>query len=185
MFFGLMGDEIVDRVVVSDSYNRVNSGASMGSADTGQVWVPRTGTWGISDNRAYLVINALTSDAVLIDAGIFDIRLKVTLSTFVSTQRVEFRSTDVGNKFQVVITEMYYDLYRIQGGVATIIGRYTAPPVSGDVIEVVTKGNSIIVNINDVQRISVTDTFNQTATNHGISTSNTIGRFDDFTIKSN
>lgn len=59
-------------VTLSDPFDRANSTTTMGTAPTGQVWSPQTGTWGISANRAY---NTSTGASVttLIDTGLVDV----------------------------------------------------------------------------------------------------------------
>lgn len=168
--------------VASDSFNRADSAASLGNADTGQAWIVRSGTWGISSNAARLVVNSVSADAALIDSGISNVRVKVTFSIFSVVQRLEFRSTDVDNRFIVTVSTNYV-LYRVQAGALTTLGTYNSAPANGDIVEVVANGSSIIVNINGVQRISVTDSFNQTATKHGLSANNASCRYDDFSIE--
>lgn len=53
---------------ISDSFSRVDNAASMGSADTGQVWSAMTGTWGVLTGAAYTASH-VDNDSCSIDVG--------------------------------------------------------------------------------------------------------------------
>lgn len=65
---------------VFDSFNRANSTTGLGTADTGQSWVPITGVLGITSNEAYLV----SGDALSI-IGFGSVTMKVTAFVSVFT----------------------------------------------------------------------------------------------------
>lgn len=67
---------VAGNIVAIDSFSRQNNASTMGSADTGQVWAPQSGTWGISDNRAYAVAAGTTLLAV--GASDVDLTAEVT-----------------------------------------------------------------------------------------------------------
>lgn len=83
---------------VVDTFDRSDSSTTLGSADSGQSWVPSNGTWGRDSGRAYLVSS--TPQAVAgIDCGADDMDLTVTI-TFDPTSAdpgVVVRQTDDDN----------------------------------------------------------------------------------------
>lgn len=162
---------------VTDTFNRADNASSMGNADTGQMWVPNSGTWGISANRAYETGVAGVQATTVVDSGMSDCYVEVTLTTFDDTGLC-FRSTDDNNYFLTNGST----LFRKQGGVYGGIGGIGGI-LSGDVLKVELNGSSIKVYVNGSLALSVTDTFNQTATKHGLRKNGTdVARFDDFSV---
>jgi chitodextrinase len=175
----------INSLTVSDSFNRVDSSTSLGVSDTGQTWTALTGTWGISSNQAYLA--AGTGGIAVIDSGKSDATIQVKNAVITATNmRFVFRLTD-SNNYYIVQTDTgnVYKLYKNVAGTFTSLGTSTGiTPANGDVLKVVTNGSSITVYVNGSQIITATDTFNQTATKHGIAHNalNPISRWDDFSV---
>jgi len=172
---------------ITDSFNRINSALTLGTTDTGHTWqYLSTGVWGIAANQAYNPTNSVTNkDAAVVQSLVSDCSVQVTFATHVSSMRVGFRYTDLNNGFIVNDEGSQYVLYRLQSGSYTSIGSTTLiTPTNGDVIKVTLSGSSITVYVNGVSKITATDTFNQTATLHGIaSNDNTaVARWDTFSI---
>jgi len=162
---------------VTDSFNRADSTTTMGNADTGQTWVPNSGTWGISSNKARLVTGTSQATTVL-DSGLSDCTIEVTLSTF-EYSGLCFRSTDDNNHFLTNAGS----LSRREGGTFTKINDFSQGFASGDTIKVVLSSSSITVYRNGSSVLSATSSFNQSETFHGLRTNaGTNARFDDFSI---
>lgn len=161
---------------VWDSFNRTDSATLLGSTETGQAWTALSGLWGISGNSAYEVNN--TGQAItVVETGVSDCTVSATLLAIQDTGLC-FRVTDNDNNF---VTNPS-GLFRKQFGAYTHIGSF--PSInSGDRLAVVLSGSTITVKVNGTAVLSVTDTFNQTATKHGLRAHNSpLARFDDFEV---
>jgi hypothetical protein len=165
--------------VVSDSFNRANSG-SLGSADTGQAWSLLAGTFGITSNQASGT-NGVQSHAT-IDAGISDCTVAVDAVVFVPSigeTGMCFRATDTNNLWITNTT----GLFKRVAGSFTSMGSFAY--VAGDRISAVLSGSSIVMKKNGVTILSVTDSFNSTATKHGLrvnSDGTSVSRWDNFLV---
>lgn len=164
--------------LVSDTFNRADSTTSLGTADTGQAWTPlATTVWGIIGNTAYETGNAAQALAV-VETGVSDCTVSVTMPVMGDTGLC-FRASDNDNNFVTNPTA----LYREQSDTGyTLLGSY--PQINaGDRLAVVLSGSTITVKVNGAAVLTVTDTFNQTATKHGLRSHNsTAARFDDFEV---
>jgi len=173
-------------VIITDSFNRANSTTSLGSTDTGEAWVALAGTHGINSNRAYLV-SSVGNDVAYVETGEANGIVKATLAV-VSTNslRLAARIGPAANQgFWLQCNNgSNFTLFRVNGG-ATSIGSYAATPANGDIVEIVLNGSAISVKINGTTRISVTDTFNQSSTKHGIGYAGVPGaeRFDEWDFR--
>lgn len=175
---------------ITDSFNRADSATTMGSTDTGQLWVPNHGTWGINGNRAYEVATAADNqETTVVQSGIADCTIAVTLAIATSQAGICFRCSDPNNLWVVLSTGTAGALqtYKRVAGTFTQLGTNGLPCANGDVLSVVLSGSSITVKKNGttVAACSGTDAHNATATKHGLyifSISSTAARFDDFSI---
>lgn len=170
-----------------DSFNRADSLTSMGSTDTGQAWVGTTGTWGISNNQAYLVTVSGGFDPITIDSGVSDCSLTIKIGAIMVTPgkviRLVARYTNANNYLMAIITTTDYRLYKNVADAATLLGTYSAIPATGDRVRLDMLGSSVKLFVNGTERLSVTETFNQTATKHGLSSNWPEGKFDNFTVE--
>lgn len=171
--------------LVSDSFNRANNTSSLGTADSGHVWTALAGTWGIDTNRARKYSPGAQGYAV-IDAGVANGTVQATLQGTVSSGGaggggVAFRMTDANNGWFTEADGTSGYLYKVAGGGFSIVASYGGWVV-GDVVSVVLSGTSIIVKKNGVQVASVTDSFNSTATKHGLRDYGGNIRLDDFSV---
>jgi len=176
------------RKVVSDTFTRADNAASLGNAETGQAWEVLSGTWGISSNRAYIASTSGGRDIAVVDSGFADVTIGLTLPVVATSARLIFRLTDASNHFifTVITASNNYTLSRIQAGTATVVGSYTKIPANGDFIKVTLRGNQIICYVNGLEVIRVTETFNLTATKHGMGANNASAgniRFEQFYIE--
>ena len=94
------------------------------------------------------------------------------------------RATDDNNYLMIYSTGSVLVLYKRVAGAFTELTRYTGTISSGDVLKFVVDSNNLLTGyINNVSRVSATDSFNSTATKHGLQfSSDAISRFTAFTI---
>jgi len=169
---------------ITDDFNRIDSTTSLGVATTGQAWVSQKGTWGISGNKAY-ASNPNGTDAIaVIDSGESDVTISVD-GTWNTSTGIAFRvnGTDL---LAAYINSTGLKLYKFTISTNELLGEYLFTPVVGTTyaIKVIANGSSIKVSLDGTERISVTNTFNQTATKHGFRVFNDTGsRFDNFKIE--
>lgn len=162
---------------ITDSFNRANSTTTMGDTDTGQTWVPNSGTWGIENNLAYCLSSPGAQATTVVQSSVSDCTIQFTMAVS-GDAGVCFRSTDDNNHF---ITNNG-SLFRKQGGGFTSLGS-TGGYANGDVLKVVLSGSSITVYRNGSSVLAVSDSFNSTATKHGLRWNNdSPTRFNDFSI---
>jgi hypothetical protein len=174
---------------ITDSFNRADNATTLGNADTGQAWqiVAGTGsttTWGIISNQAY---NIAGQDSFAIqDAAVSDCTIQVKVSDTSTKQysRLIFRFVDKDNHFMLQNNTTNYQLYKKAAGTFTALKTIAVTPAIGDIMKVVLSGSTITPYINGVAQAAATETFNQTATKHGIGVTNstTNAKFDDFSI---
>lgn len=164
-------------VTITDSFNRADSATTLGNTDTGQPWsilTPAT-TFGISSNKAYIITGNAQRHAV-VDAAVSDCTVTVTVSGDTDTGMC-FRATDTDNLW---ITNGA-NLFKRVATNFTSMGTFAY--TTGDTISAVLSGTSIILKKNGSTLLSLTDSFNQTATKHGLRNFNSLAsRWDDFSI---
>ena len=165
-----------------DSFNRADNATSLGSADTGQTWaVLNGGPWGIVSKQAYQPGNVAGSVAV-VDATVSDGVVQVSLSTMGTGAGLVFRASDASNFWKLYASGSTYVLAKRVAGADTTVATISVAPSSGDLLSVALSGPAITVAINGVQRAVASDSFNQTATKHGLHASDNVARFDDFSV---
>lgn len=178
--------KFVKRAIVSDGFNRPDSTNALGNTDTGNAWEIVSGDWGISGNAAYTSVASASTSLAVVESGVSDGELSVTISAGITNarNRLIFRYTNVDNFLYVVTTTTGYALSKRQAGSISTIGNYDITLVNGDVLKVVMRGSSIKLYINGLLGIDATNTFNTTATMHGLGIYNsTLARFDNFKVE--
>jgi hypothetical protein len=168
---------------VTDTFTRADSATSMGDAESGQVWFPGYGVWGISSNQAYLATDA--GENVTWVKGLAGGTISVTLATTQDAVGLAFRCQDRDNYWRVQVNSAStrWDLYLVQAGVATLMGNTgTANVSSGAVVMVKAEGDQILVHVDGVLKLTVTDSTFQKASRCGLYAAATgTARFDAFT----
>lgn len=165
------------RLRVSDTCTRADSSTTMGSAETGQVWTAQNGTWGISSNQAYCLSTTVgQSWSVSVDSGLSDMTYSGEVqSGSGGTGRyagLVFRQTNATNylifNFDNNLNQV--ELYRYQSGIFNSLGTYAVAIADNTIytLKVVCVGSSVQCYIDSALALSVTETFNQTATMHGL-----------------
>lgn len=171
-------------VLASDDFNRADSTTSLGTASaTGQAWTALNGTWGISNNQAYLTANLSNSIAV-IDTGFANCDIEVVYSVTNVQSKVICRASAFNN---YIVFNSDGTLSRVVNGSFTLLGSMSPNPglANGDTIKITLNGDSITVKVNNGAKgsvLTVTEAFNNTVTKHGIGAANTTSRFDNFKI---
>jgi hypothetical protein len=174
--------------VRSDSFNRVDSGVSLGTPDdAGSAWVALSGTWGISTNRgaALGTADGLHHVAYL-ESNLSDAVVSVTFPVITSTAGFAFRISDNNNYLFFQVDSASRNLVKRAAGAFTQIGGPVAgTTANGDVFMARLQGSLITIYQNGLPILSVTETFNQTATKHGLKTfTGDSSLYDDFTVAS-
>lgn len=179
---------------LSHTFTGADSTLTPGTADTGQapllVQIGTGAVWGRIGNQAYLATAGTDYSFLHFDTTAANGTLRCLMYTHDQSTGLCFRITDASNLFMVEQTSVAaspgdFTLYRRQAGAWNTIG--TASGIvraSGDPMSVVLNGASIAVQINGVSIITVSDSFNSTATKHGMAhkgpTSST--RYDNLTF---
>lgn len=175
--------------VISDLFDRANSTTSLGSADTGQLWVPQlwapvngptpqlTSRWGINGNAAYSP-SAAEEQIATIDHGTADGSVDINVSTLQA-------GTGAGLTLRWASATALWTAFLARNGGNTetrfFLRKYTSATTSVDrVNQGIANANvphSIHVDMSGTQMdlfvdgnfiSSPTDSFNSTATRHGI-----------------
>lgn len=194
-FQGCFKPSSVIALPATDSFTRADSTTSLGVADTGHVWVPFTGTvWGISSNKAYIQNSSGSQTIVYIETGEADVTIEVTLnnntgSNSINRMGIAFRISDENNYlFAYFLGTNSLRIFKVVAGSGTQIGTATVTFANNSVLKVVLSGTSIAAYQNNVLKVGpITESFNQTATKHGIMWEAggrpiTECRWDDFSI---
>lgn len=172
--------------IVSDTFDRADSSSSMGTADTGQVWVALQHTWGIDTNRAYDT-SASSDGTCYVESSNADCTIQVTLTTFGSKAGFTFRVQDLNNHYIIRMQSGTNDVvcFRRQGGTYNAQGNNSiTAPANNDVIKMVLRGSLGLFYQNGVLKLAFSNSTFSTETKHGLHTlSDGTSRFDDFTVK--
>ncbi len=177
----------------TDNFNRANNSGPLGTpSDGGSDWVDDTALgggalFGISSNQCYDAYDAGVTIVTTLEASAADADVQVTLSVFDDQMGMVGRLSDASNFLWIrVYSGAGYDLFKKVAGGNTNLGSYGTTPANGDVLKLTMSGNSISVYVNGVLRIGpVTESFNNTATRHGLLAFNAYhgtARWDDFSI---
>lgn len=154
------------------SFFAEDSDTDLPDTETGETWVQLLGDWGIDQYQARLVTSeGDTENVAYIETGQADCNLQVQVTKFGinATAGIAFRVTNVNNRYFARLNSTgSVQLFKEVAGSITGLGSWSGTMTSGDWIRVELSGTSIKVKHNGVVRISVTDSFNQTATKHGL-----------------
>lgn len=167
----------------SDDFNRANNASTLGTS-----WTALKGTWGINNNEAYISASHPSFDQfAVVDANTVDGFVQATAGTGVTNFiGLVFRVSDTSNFWEMVgQVGGAWQLYKMVAGVYSSVLTSGGNPVSsGDVVRVEMSGSAITGKVNGVTVLTYNDTFNQTATKHGMYFYGTpsIGRWDNFSM---
>lgn len=109
--------------VVSDTFDRADSTTSMGSTDTGEVWTPQMGTWGITGNKAYVVTaGSEPQETTVVETGLtnFDMEADWFTGSDANFDGVfVFHFVDASNYLIATIGATYQRFYKRDAGTFT------------------------------------------------------------------
>lgn len=173
-------------ILVQHSFTGANSNTGLPNADTGQSTEVLAGIWGIENNQAYWVNGNPALFAWQANEANVQISLENIVASNVWSGALAFRISDASNYLLFRYSGTAFQLYKFVGGTATLISSLTESlGIGTKIFKVIANGSSIECYVNDVLKISVTETHNQAATKHGLRqhiTSTT--RYDNFLVES-
>lgn len=169
-----------------DYFNRPDSASSLGTADTGQAWSALVGVWGIQSNQAYVPAGSALAVAGF-DFGVADIDISVLLAGAPGGSNIglTFRYTDSNNYIRLAWDSVNSANLALQKKVAGSFTTLLNPSVThstGKVMRIVAVGNSITTYFDGVSQGTVTESFNNTATIHGLHSNSTTAQLDNFLL---
>lgn len=189
--------------IVTDTFDRANNALTMGSADTGQIWVPQLGSvWGISSNLAYtstsgVIVGAgVSSGITVVDALVHNVIAQVTATAINNGASLVGWYVDDSNylSFHYRGDFNIWTYYEITGGFQTDIHFFnfgSPPPAPGDVLrmelcDVPVPQIALYQNGLELFAANITHpTPFVGATKYGLGTNNTNVGFNDFTVDEN
>lgn len=131
--------------LLTDSFNRADTTAGIGTAETGQVWTNLAGTWGIRSNKAYNVGDTnSTMVGIDINTTQYTFSVDVTGDFTVSNDRtpaVIFHHIDTTAYMFARIYGTRIALTRRIGSVNTEVSTKTIAPVTGQVYKITIEAN--------------------------------------------
>jgi hypothetical protein len=173
-----------------DSFARADSTTSLGNAETNNtgysLLVQNSTVWGIQGNSAYVVsTSAAGRNIAYQESNESDciIEADVTLGTS-SNNGLSFRVTDINNFWLVTLQPSWISLTKYVAGASTAVATVNKTYTSGK-LSVLMKGNKIEIYMDGFLITKTYDSFNSTATKHGLF-SRAEGfdfRWDNFCIK--
>jgi hypothetical protein len=177
---GIVGDSatITAAPGVIDTFHRANSAVTLGNADSGQAWDPRTGTWGRISNTAYSPVTGTgqpdgAKSIAVIDSTLADCTVQATLATFggfAYDAGIVFRYQD-DNNFWILVSYDTWKVFKVVAGSPTLVTYDGPAAANGQIPQVILSGNTITPSVSGVAVGSpITDSFCATATKHGLLT---------------
>lgn len=178
-----MGHHPAPPAGVTDTFNRADGTTGLGIADTGQAWVTGNGTWGIGSNRARCV-TAAGNTFTWLDAGKSDCTVSIDLPVIGTNAGLCMRVADLDNLIMVSCISGGLQVFRRQASNYTALTPSAVPTfASGDHVDVTVSGSNWTLAKNGTPVATWTESFNATATRHGIRVNNdTSARFDNFQV---
>ncbi len=155
-------------VLVFDDFNRADG--PLGNAVVGGAWSSGAGVMDIVGNAAHLSTGSLAWG--FINTGVADVSIQATqpiMGGAASFAGILFRYSDDNNYWRLVNFNGDTYLQKSVIGVVTTLVGPTSGAANSDVLKVVLSGNTIKAYRNGVQLgTDQSDSFNSTATRHGI-----------------
>lgn len=156
-----------------DSFTRTDSATVLGNAETNNLPYTILGpaVWGIKDNKAYVsAVNTAPGRSLAYqEANEADCVIEVNLSLHTGhfTSGIGFRITDLNNFWLVSVSPTHIALSKYEAGAMTTIKTVNRTLANGK-LSVSMKGNKIEAYMDGFPMIEAYDSFNSTATKHGL-----------------
>lgn len=169
-----------------DQFDRPDSTTELGDFAAGRPWTATAGTWGISDNEAYLVESDEFRNHAVIGMGQGDGGAQVRLDKVVNGSGLVFRYLGPYNYWAVVAVPdvATWNVIKVVDGDQEVVGNTGQSPTGdGTTIAVRLRGDTIDVIVNGRIRKTVVDDFQAEAGKVGITARGADSgdaRFDDF-----
>ncbi|MEX5637487.1 DNRLRE domain-containing protein, partial [Parafrankia sp. FMc2] len=153
------------------SFTSANSTTSLGLADTGESWQVLDGTWGISNNNAYLVSGSIWQRNAAVMPAAADGTVRFTAPVAQDGIGVAFRVQDIDNMWMLYVQPSTNSLVlakRVSGSETQVATIANACCSANDTYAVTTSGSQITVLRNNQVVGSATDSAFSTVTRAGI-----------------
>ncbi len=182
--------EVVEVVGTLDSFARPNDSANLGSVPAGPVWSAEIGTWGISNEQAYVVGPAAGRNHAVVRAGADGV-VQVKLTRMVHGAGLVFRFASPRDHWAIVAVPSYatFALVRTVDGREEAVGNTGLSPIDdGTTVGVRMAGPVIDLVLNGRVVDTVVDETLSGADGAGLTAESIPGvdaaaaRFDDFTF---
>ncbi len=178
-------------ILRSDNFNRADTTNNIGTpSDGGSDWVQYSYDWGIYTNKAYAnnidpfgspfgAVAALETGSNIAEASVVVANFQLA-----HDPGLVVRLSSAGNyivwRIEALATTR---IYKVSGDLATELAAFATARTNGDTYSLRVDGaNLISAYRNGILQGSVTNSFNSTATKHGLFTDHTGNRFDNFSI---
>jgi hypothetical protein len=174
------------RILVADQFagsESLHQRVPDGSGPLGSKWTVETGVLSVAG--AGTVVTNNTARAV-IDALGADVEVESTLNLGADGTGLILRSSNRSNYLRFTLTRTIWLFQRTVAGVTTTVasGRSTYPLKANYSLKATLSGPSIVLSIDGVVVRTFTESFNQTATRHGLLCSNTgVRSWDSFIVR--
>jgi hypothetical protein len=162
----------------SDTFDRTDSATDLGDTDGAgsldpATWVQYNGVWGIASNQAYKVNSTVVSRAGF-DFGVADVDLRIELANLSNNEiGLLFRYSDSNNFLYADCTTGPGGDVRLRkresGSFLEVTTAVNVPSATdGSVLRLRADGSDLRVFLDGVQVMQATETFNASATIHGL-----------------
>lgn len=173
---------------VTDDFNRADNASSLGTASDGiHSWTAQTGTWGINSNQGYCPTLSAGAGVATVDYGARDCTVQVTIKTLGGNWgfyvAYEGAADLIWVRYEGTFSRIKVTLLRTgfaSFDLINVSGAWSA----NDILKFNLTGNTVTLYKNGASIGSQTDArvADATGTLHGLYTSSTAVRFDDFSI---
>lgn len=168
-----------------DDFNRPDSLDTLGVSPSGHQWTPIVGSMGIENNMARQKTNQTGSNAVVIETGLSNCKIRAKMTAFTNASRLIFRLFDADNYWLLNLTYSgALTLQRVVDGAFQQITQRPTPPgfTQGKQYEVHLWGETIVVYEDGIEVMSVVNGAHFNRTRHGVGAFWQGGAVDDFEV---
>ncbi|HTO03916.1 MAG TPA: hypothetical protein VL069_09455, partial [Opitutus sp.] len=149
----------------------------------GAAWQVQTGNPSLTGAGA---VTANNTARAVIETGGADVEIVSTFNLGADGTGVIFRSSDKSNYLRFSLTRSIWYFQRTVAGVTTTVatGKATYPLKENYTLKVTLSGPTVVFSLNGVVERTITESFNQTATKHGLLCSNSgVRTWDSFSVR--
>lgn len=167
--------------LMQDGFGRTNTVNNIGTPDIGPAWNQFVGIWGIDTSQGYC--STVSGDSYCgADVAQADVNVTYIRPAGGNSAGIFLRYTNTSNNL-VFIDTAGLTYYKKVAGSYTQIGSSPNVAGAGQTIEMDTSGNNHTCKLDGVTQFTATESFNSTATVHGLFTNgNNAQRWDSWLI---